>query len=41
MERVDYWKMKSQAAAAESVADNYLSGRCSTVGWLINRSRNP
>jgi hypothetical protein len=41
MERVDYWKMKSQAAATELVADTYPSGHCSAAGWLINRSRNP
>jgi hypothetical protein len=32
MERVDYWKMKSQAAAAESAADTYPSGRYSATG---------
>jgi hypothetical protein len=41
MECVDYRKMKSQAAAAESAADTYPSGRCSTAGWVINSSRNP
>jgi hypothetical protein len=41
MRHVDYWKLKSQAAAAESAADIYPSGHCSAVGWLINRNRNP
>jgi hypothetical protein len=41
MECVDYWKMKGQAAAAESAADTYPSGRCSAAGWVINRGRNP
>jgi hypothetical protein len=41
MKRVDYWKLKSQAAATESAADTYPSGRYSAAGWLINRSRNP
>jgi hypothetical protein len=31
MERVDYWKMKGQAAAAESAADTYPSRRCSAA----------
>jgi hypothetical protein len=41
MECVDYWKMKSWAAAAESPIDTYLSGRYSAAGWVINRDRNP
>jgi hypothetical protein len=41
MKRVDYWKLKSQAVAAESAADTYPSGRYSVAGCLINRSRNP
>jgi hypothetical protein len=41
MERVDYWKLKSQVAAAVLAADTYPSGRYSAAGWLINRSRNP
>jgi hypothetical protein len=41
MERVDYWKMKGQAAAAESTADTYPSGHCSATGWVINRGQNP
>jgi hypothetical protein len=41
MEHVDYRKMKSHAAAAESAVDTYPSGRCGTAGWIINRSRNP
>jgi hypothetical protein len=41
MERIDYWKLKSQEAAAELAADTYPSDRCSITGWLINRSRNP
>jgi hypothetical protein len=28
MKRVDYWKLKNQAAAAESAADTYPSGHC-------------
>jgi hypothetical protein len=41
MECIDYWKMKGQEAAAESVADTYPSGRCSAAGLVINRGRNP
>jgi hypothetical protein len=41
MERVDYWKMKGQAAAAESAVDTYPFGRCSTAGWVIHRGQNP
>jgi hypothetical protein len=41
MKRVDYWKLKSQAAAAESAADTYPYGRYNATGCLINRSRNP
>jgi hypothetical protein len=41
MEHVDYWKLKSQAAPAESAADTYPSGRYQAASWLINRSRNP
>jgi hypothetical protein len=41
MERVDYWKMKGQAAAAETAADTYPFGHCSAAGWVINRGRNP
>jgi hypothetical protein len=41
MKRVDYWKLKSQAAAAESAVNTYPSGRYSAVGWLINRCQNP
>jgi hypothetical protein len=41
MECVDYWKMKSQAAAAESATDTYPSGYCSAAGWVINKGRNP
>jgi hypothetical protein len=37
MKCVDYWKLKCQAAAAESAADTYPSGRYSAAGWLINR----
>jgi hypothetical protein len=32
MERVDYWKMKGQAAVAESAADTYPSVHCSATG---------
>jgi hypothetical protein len=32
MKRVDYWKLKSQAAAAESAADTYPSGYCRAAG---------
>jgi hypothetical protein len=38
---VDYWKMKGQAAAAESATDTYPYGCCSATGWVINRGRNP
>jgi hypothetical protein len=41
MKRADYWKLKSQAAAAESTTDTYLSGYWRAAGWLINRNRNP
>jgi hypothetical protein len=41
MERVDYWKMKSRAAASESAADTYLFGHCSDAGRVINRGRHP
>jgi hypothetical protein len=41
MKRIDYWKLKSQAAAAESAADTYPSVRYSAAGWFINRSQNP
>jgi hypothetical protein len=41
MKHIDYWKLKSQAAAAESAVDTYPSGHFITAGWLINRSRNP
>jgi hypothetical protein len=41
MEHVDYLKLKSQAAAAESAANTYPFGRCSAAGWLINRSQIP
>jgi hypothetical protein len=40
MECVDYWKMKSQAVAAESAIDTYPSGHCSATGWVINRGQN-
>jgi hypothetical protein len=32
MERVDYWKMKGQAADAESAVETYPSGRCGAAG---------
>jgi hypothetical protein len=32
MKRVDYWKMKSQAAAAESAVDTYPSSHYSAAG---------
>jgi hypothetical protein len=32
MERIDYWKLKGQAAAAESAADTYPFGRCGATG---------
>jgi hypothetical protein len=38
MKRVDYGKLKSQAATAESAADTYPSGRYREADWLINRS---
>jgi hypothetical protein len=41
MEHVDYWKMKGQAAAAESAADTYPSGRCSTAGRLYIETGSP
>jgi hypothetical protein len=41
MELVDYWKMKSQVAAAESAGNTYPSGRCSTADWVINKGQNP
>jgi hypothetical protein len=41
MKRIDYWKLKSQAAAAESAADTYPSGRYSAASWFTNISRNP
>jgi hypothetical protein len=31
MERVDYWKMKRQAATSESAADTYPSGSSSAA----------
>jgi hypothetical protein len=31
MECIEYWKPKSQAAATESAADTYPSGRCSAA----------
>jgi hypothetical protein len=34
MERVDYWKMKSQVVVAESAGDTYPPGRCSAAGWI-------
>jgi hypothetical protein len=41
MECVDYGKMKSWEAAAESATNTYPSGCYSTAGWVINRGRNP
>jgi hypothetical protein len=32
IERIDYWKLKSQAAAADSAADTYPSGRYGATG---------
>jgi hypothetical protein len=34
MECVEYWKTNSRAAAAESAADTFPSGRCGAVGRL-------
>jgi hypothetical protein len=34
MECIEYWKPKSQAAAAESATDSYSSGRCNAAGRL-------
>jgi hypothetical protein len=34
MERVDYWKMKSQVVVAESAGDTYPPGRCSAASWI-------
>jgi hypothetical protein len=41
MKRVDYWKLKSQEAAAESAVDTCPSGCYGATGLLINRNRNP
>jgi hypothetical protein len=41
MKRIDYWKLKSQAATAELAADTYPFGRYQAAGWLINRNQNP
>jgi hypothetical protein len=34
MECIEYWKLKSQAAADESAADSYPSGFCSAADRL-------
>jgi hypothetical protein len=41
MECIEYWKVKGQAAAAESPASTYPFGRSVCDGWLINRYRKP
>jgi hypothetical protein len=30
--RIDYWKLKGQASAAESAVETYPSGRCGAAG---------